>query len=102
MGGLNDAGLFPSANGCATMARRIRNWDALVMFTDPKIWRKQVENRIVELTQEINFLPQGSLDHAKVEHRIRMLREELSRLDEEDEQRGTQWMDPDTGAAADM
>ena len=72
------------------------------MFTDPKIWRKQVENRIVELTQEIDFLRAGSLDHAKVEHRIRMLQEELSRLDEEDEQRGTQWMDPDTGAAADM
>ena len=76
--------------------------DSETMFSDPKIWRQQVENRLVELRQELQFVREGSDERAKLEHRITMLREELGRLKEDEEQRGTQWMDPDTGAAADM
>ena len=72
------------------------------MFTDPKAWRRQVENRLVELRQDIRFAREGTEEYARLEHRIRMLREELRRLDEEENEHGTQWIDPETGRAADM
>ncbi len=37
-----------------------------------------------------------------LERRIGQLSQELRQLDEDDEERGTQWLDPETGAAADM
>lgn len=71
------------------------------MFTDPNAWRRQVENRLAELRQELYYLRQGTDEHSRLQRRISMLRDELRRLDEEEE-RGTQWVDPETGEAADM
>jgi chromosome segregation ATPase len=68
----------------------------------PFRWRKQVETRLGELQSELADMQGASEEKESLERRIAKLSQELRQLDEDDEERGTQWLDPETGAAADM
>ena len=68
----------------------------------PSKWRKQVETRLGQLRSELANMRGASEDKESLERRIATLSQELRQLDEYDEERGTQWLDPETGAAADM
>ncbi len=73
-----------------------------VPMLSPSRWRKQVENRLQELRQELAEKRGVAGEEASLERRIATLSQELRQLDEDDEERGTQWLDSETGAAADM
>ena len=68
----------------------------------PSRWRKQVETRPGELRRELAEMQGVSKEKESLERRIASLLQELRQLDEGDEERGTQWLDPETGIAADM
>ncbi len=72
------------------------------MFSDPKIWRKAVNERLFLLKQDLAYFRGPDTERAKLEHRVRLLEEELRRIDQEENEHGTQWLDPETGRAADM
>ncbi|MBI4198810.1 MAG: hypothetical protein HY533_06850 [Chloroflexi bacterium] len=72
------------------------------MFRDPKVWRRVVNERLFLLKQDLAYFRGPDAERSSLEHRVRLLVEELKRLDEEEEERGTQWLDPDTGRSADM
>ncbi|MBI4310226.1 MAG: hypothetical protein HY681_00475 [Chloroflexi bacterium] len=72
------------------------------MFKDPKVWRRAVSERLFLVKQDLSYFRGPETERAKLEHRVRLLEEELKRLDEEENERGTQWLDPENGRAADM
>lgn len=72
------------------------------MFTDPKTWRKVVSERLFLLQQDLQYFHGPDIERSKLEHRVRLLKEELQRVDEEENEHGTQYHNPDTGQAADM
>lgn len=65
-------------------------------------WRFQVEGRLSVLQTEKAQLVAESVEWKRLELRIGVLELELRMLDDEEHQRGTQWLDEETGAAADM
>ncbi len=71
-----------------------------VPMLSPSRWRKQVETGLGELRRELAEV-QG-VSKESLERRLASLLQELRQLDEDDEERGTQWLDPETGIAADM
>jgi len=73
-----------------------------VPMLSPSRWRKQVETRPGELRRELAEMQGVSEEKESLERRIASLLQELRQLDEGDEERGTQWLDPETGIAADM
>jgi ABC-type phosphate transport system auxiliary subunit len=72
------------------------------MFKDPKAWRRAVNERLYLVKQDLAYFRGPDAERSSLEHRVRLLEEELKRLDEEEEERGTQWLDPNTGRSADM
>ncbi|MBI4203298.1 MAG: hypothetical protein HY532_09335 [Chloroflexi bacterium] len=74
----------------------------MTMFSDPKAWRMAVNERLFLLKTDFAHFHGPVRDRALLEHRIRLLEDELRRLDEEENEHGTQWHDPDTGQSADM
>ena len=68
----------------------------------PSRWRKQVETRLGELRQELAEMQGAAGEKESLKRRIVTLSQELRQLDKDDEERGTQWLDSETGAAADM
>ena len=73
-----------------------------VPMLSPSRWRRQVETRLRELRRELAEMQGVSEEKESLERRIASLLQELRQLDEDDEERGTQWLDPETGIAADM
>ncbi|MBI4338551.1 MAG: hypothetical protein HY680_01205 [Chloroflexi bacterium] len=61
-----------------------------------------VKERLDILQQDLAYFRGRAEDRAKLERRVHMLAEEIRQLDEEEEERGTQWLDEKTGQAADM
>jgi hypothetical protein len=74
----------------------------LIMTYTRAQWRFQVEGRLLVLQTEMAQLVPASGERKRLELRIGMLERELRTLDDDDHQRGTQWLDEEAGAAADM
>ena len=72
------------------------------MTYTPAQWRLHVEERLAALRRELAHSEAKSKERERLVYRIGMLEKEVRLLDEDDEQRGTQWFDEETGAAADM
>ena len=68
----------------------------------PSQWRRRVEARLATLQQELARLDGASMERGTLQYRIELLERELRLLDEDDQQWGTQWIDAETGAAADL
>lgn len=68
----------------------------------PSQWRQRVEARLATLRQELARPGDSSIERGALQNRIDLLERELRLLDKDDQQWGTQWIDTETGAAADL
>ncbi|MBI4200922.1 MAG: hypothetical protein HY531_01370 [Chloroflexi bacterium] len=65
-------------------------------------WRQRVEERLAALRERLAQLEDGSSEQESLLRRISMLEREVHQLEEDDQQWGTQWLDEESGAAADL
>ncbi|MBI4201123.1 MAG: hypothetical protein HY531_02395 [Chloroflexi bacterium] len=72
------------------------------MVSSPTQWRQQVKARLATLQQALAQFKGAPEERIRLLHRIAMLEREIRLLEEDDQQWGTQWVDEETGAAADM